>query len=332
MSEVRDEATAPAAPTAPNKSSRLRPRQTRLLALLAALALLALTLGGKWLHDRRATHRAAVAAANGEVLQRVDERYESLGGAARAGLEAATQLGGTLQEHLIVSERSDAELTADRQLQAAALAAAGKRLRSVSTTPPPELPPLADERSLRPDLERFRDIQRRARTLGDQLVELAAASERWGAALTNLRAEAQRYVDVANADGNTHGDPAALRSQWERERAVLEAYRAAVLVAKEVPGLEAYGDAFLEYIKGSRAFIEEAITLLTQGQIEPYNQRLKEVFGVPDPFGLNAAVAAATGESLRSGVVVDVAEARDTTVELVDEVAAARRDLGAAPA
>lgn len=329
MSEVRDETPAASTASTPPESPRSRP--VRLLAILAGVALLALAFGGKRLYDRRVTHRAALAAANAEVLQRVDERYAALDEVAGACLVAASRLIVTLQEHLVMTqpERTDAQLTADRQAQQSTLAAAGKQLLDAGSAPPPELPPLADEAELRPHLERLVELQDVARDHARQLLTFAAASERWGTAVTNLRAEAQRYVDVANADRNARGDPAALLSQWDRERAVLERYRAAALAAKEVSGLSTYADAFLGYIDGTRAFIEEAITLLRQGDIERYNRRLQEVFGVPDPFGFNAAIAAATGEALGDGLILNLTRARNATNTLLDEIATARDPLRA---
>ncbi|MDQ3932432.1 MAG: hypothetical protein M3252_06315 [Actinomycetota bacterium] len=327
MSEVRDETPAASTANAPPDSPRSRP--LRLLAILAGVALLALAYGGKRLYDRRVSHRAALTATNAEVLQQVDERYAALDEVAGACLAAAVRLAVTLQEHLVMSqpERTDAQLTADRQAQQSTLEAAGKQFLDVGSAPPPELPPLADEPELRPYLERLAELQRVARDQARQLLTFAAASERWGAAVTNLRAEAQRYVDVANADRGAGGDPLALLRQWERERAVLERYRAAALAAKEVSGLSAYADAFLGYIDGTRAFIEEAITLLRQGEIERYNRRLQEVFGVPDPFGFNATIATATGEALGSGLIFNLTQARNALNTFRDEIATARDPL-----
>ncbi|MFN2557257.1 MAG: hypothetical protein ABR592_10405 [Nitriliruptorales bacterium] len=328
MSEVRDN---PASETtsASDDVRRRRPRWATPLAILLGAALLAVAGGGKWLSDRRAARRAAVAAANQEALQSLDERYEAMGEAAKACHEAANQLGVTMQAHLVVSEpqRTDAQLTADRQLQQTALATASHELLRAAGGSPPELLPFADEPVLRTHLERLAEIQRIARDHARQLMTLAASSEQWGTAIGNLRAEAQRYVDVANADRSTRGDPAALTTQWQRERAVLDRYRAAAVAAKDVQGLSEYSDAFLGYIDGSRAFIDEATALLRQGQIERYNQRLQEVFGVADPFGFNAAIATATGSALGSGLVLNLTQARNAATTLMDDIALARDDL-----
>ncbi len=330
MSEVRDTTPAATTGTTPQDAPRSRARPPRLLAIVAGIALLAVAIGGKWLYDRRVTHRAVLTAANAEVLRQVDERYAAIDDAAGACLASASRLGVTLQEHLVISqpERTDAQLTVDRHVEQAALASSGRQLLDAGSAPPPELPPLADEPVLDPHLKRLAELQRVARQQARQVLTLAAASELWGAAITNLRVEAHRYVNVANADRNARGDPAALLRQWERERAVLEQYRAAALAAKEVSGLAAYADAFLGYIDGTRAFIEEAVTLLRQGQIERYNLRLQEVFGVPDPYGFNAAITAATGEALGSGLILSLTQARNATNTLIDEVAAARDPLG----
>ncbi|MDQ4130884.1 MAG: hypothetical protein M3133_07850, partial [Actinomycetota bacterium] len=84
---------------------------------------------------------------------------------------------------------------------------------------------------------------------------------------------------------------------------------------------------FLAYIDGSRTFIDEATALLRQGQIERYNQRLQEVFGVRDPFGFNAALTKATGEALGSGLVLNLTQARNATTTLMDDIALARDEI-----
>lgn len=319
----------PAAPDGVEPPGRRWPpsRQTLIVVLVALLVLIAALFGAKSVLDRRARNRTAVVEATASVRDAINARYAAMGGAATQGADAAGALRITLQEHLTVSQRTDQQLTADRQRAQTTLTATGQQLQNLAAAPPPAVPELANMRQLRPQLERLADMQRRAGELGGRYLALSAASERWATTLGQLRSQAARYVSTVEAQPEIH-DPAGLRGLWEKERDVLREYRAAADAAKRIPGLAPLADAYLAYIDANLRFADEAIKLLNDGQIDPYNQRLRQTFGVPDPFGFQASIARATTSSIDSGVIADLGTVNNDARDLVAQMEGARRDLG----
>ncbi|HEX2026710.1 MAG TPA: hypothetical protein VHF25_01785, partial [Nitriliruptorales bacterium] len=200
-------------------------------------------VGVVWWLDQRAAHRAAMAAAAAGLRAELAARYAAMEAATSAGADSAEQLRVTLQEHLTVSQQSDEQLTANRQNEQALLADAGQQLQRVASDPAPELPGTLDEDAVAGELETYALIQQRTNQVGERFAMLAAEAERWAAALTQLRATAERYVATVEGQPETH-DPSRLRAQWEEERAVLGDYRAAAEAAAQGPGLEPIAQAY----------------------------------------------------------------------------------------
>ncbi len=297
-----------------------------LIAVVAALVAIAGVVAWWWM-DQRATQRAEVAAATRDALEEVARRLEVLELQTRAGADAAASLAQTLQDHLTVAERSDEELAVDRENQQATLNDAGSQLRRFAAAPAPSPTPPADPEEVAPAVARLEELRRNATALAERFTSLTAAAERWAAALQNLRAAADRYVQTVDEQPDT-SDPGRLREQWEQELEVLRDYRQAAEQAAAVEGLEPLARAYLDYVERNMAFAEEAINLLRDDQIETYNQRLQEVFAEQDdPFGFQAAVAEATGGVLDSGVLADLRAVATEASELADEMAAAERAI-----
>jgi hypothetical protein len=62
------------------------------------------------------------------------------------------------------------------------------------------------------------------------------------------------------------------------------------------------------------------VALLEGDDAETYNERLDELFGIPDPLGFNLAVANATSAALRAPALEGLTDLRRRTLQL-------RRDL-----
>lgn len=324
-----EERPANAAAHAPPKPPRRTGRRALALTTIAT-AVVAAAVAAAWWLDQRATHRATLAAAAAEIRADLAARYAAMEGATSAGADSAGSLRVTLQEHLTVSDRSDDQLATDRQNQQALLADAGQRLQRLASDPAPELAGALGADAVADDLDTFAVAQQRASQLGERFATLAAEAERWAAALTHLRAAAERYVATVEGQPQTN-DPNRLRAQWEEERTVLADYRAAAEAAAQVPGLEPIGQAYLTYIEHNAAFAEEAIGLLGAGSIDAYNARLREVFGAEDPFGFDAAVATATGPSLEAGVLGDLPAVHADAIQLQRALEAERADVAPTP-
>ncbi len=301
-----------------------------LLGVVAVVALAVLAIGLWQILSWRAQRAAEVREANEQVQAAIATRYDAMHTAATAGGDSAAMLHLTLQEHLTVSERSDEELATDRRIQQASLAEAGRELQRLADEPPPEVPERADEDAVRDDLAELADAQERAGELGERFVGVADGADRWAEALGNLREHADRYVATVEGQPDT-SNPDRLRQLWEEERQVLREYREAAEQARERPGLQPLADAYLDYIDANLEFANEAIALLEAGEIDEYNERLRETYGEEDPFGFQAAVAEATEQSLDVGVLAEMVDVRDEASAFAIELEERRRDVAPTP-
>jgi hypothetical protein len=285
------------------------------IAVAVALVLGVAVAAWTWM-DSRSERRALVDAATVEGREEVAAQYEALEAALTLGHDAAAELQVTLQGHLTVSERSDEELATDRELQQDNLAEAGERLAAAASAPEPELADDADTRALRSDLDGLEDAKAQASDLAERFTTAAEAAGAWGGTLTSLRAQADRYVETVEDQPDT-SDPQQLQALWEEELAVLRDYEEAAEEAAQVPGLEPLAGAYLDYTRANMTFAEQAIAQLENGEIEAYNEALRETYGTDDPFGFQEDVAGATQRSLNAGVVADLGDLRDDAAELV---------------
>lgn len=305
----------------------------RSVIIIVALVVLASagTATAFWM-DQRAERRAETAAANREVRSEIAERERAMRDTVGAGADAAASLRLTLEEHLTVSQRTDEELAASRVEAQQALQRAAQQLREIADRPEPEVPPDADEDALAPDLEQLREFDQRATELADRFDTVVDTAGRWSKALEDLRAQAQRYVDTVENQPETH-DPDRLRRLWEEEKAVLNEYRAAAEAAAEIEGLAPLAQAYLDYIDANVRFADEMIALLEEGDIDAYNQRLKETFETgDDPFGFQAAIEEGTDESLDGGVFETLRSVRSDATELLADLDAEITDIAPSPA
>ncbi|MBW3561584.1 MAG: hypothetical protein KY437_03725 [Actinobacteria bacterium] len=305
----------------------------RSVIIIVALVVLASagTATAFWM-DQRAERRAEVAAANREVRSEIADRERALRDTVAAGADAAATLRLTLEEHLTVSQRTDEELAASRVEAQQALQRAAQRLRETADRPAPELPPDADEDALASDLGQLREFAQRASELADRFDAVVDTAGRWAKALEDLRAQAQRYVDTVENQPETH-DPDRLRRLWEEEKSVLNEYRAAADAAAEVDGLAPLAQAYLDYIDANLRFADEMIALLEEGDIDTYNQRLKETFETnDDPFEFQAAIEQGTDESLDRGVFEALRSVRSDATQLLADLDAEIADIAPSPA
>lgn len=245
----------------------------------------------------RADARAAFAAA---VVDRAED-YEPVAATVRG--EAAA-LQASLEEQLTATERGDEELTAAADSAVGRLEAAMEALQPLTDRELPEPGELVDE-------ERALTILRELETLrveaGALLDEVPAALEQvatWRTAVREVSAALTAHTEQVEAEPST-SDPDQLVELWEAERPGLEALAEAADRAADVPGLEAWAAAHGAYATDLLAWIDEAVLLLGDGEIDTYNERVDELFD-EDPFGFDAAVAAATDDALGSPALLQV--------------------------
>ncbi|MBW3576675.1 MAG: hypothetical protein KY462_02850 [Actinobacteria bacterium] len=300
-------------------------------ALVSAVVVLAAAVFALWWLGPGAEHRAEMAAATAEAREDLAVSYDGIATAVAATADTAADLRLTLQQYLTESQRSDEEITTDRLNQQAALDDLGRRLQEHADAPPPDLPDRARRRALAAELERLAAFRSSAGDLGERAVTLATRAEQWAAALLNLRAERDRYIAFVEGHPDTQ-NPAELRQQWESERPVLADYRSAAEAAIDVDGLDTLADAYLTYVEHNIAFGEEAIALLTLGDLDEYNTRVREVFGAEDPFGFQAAAGTALRQSLDAGVIGELGDLSVEAENLRSDAQQAARQVASASA
>jgi hypothetical protein len=298
-------------------------RWVRAAALLLAVALL--TGGIVQVRSQVESRReAAVAEARYAFQQQLNLSYDGMAEPAREATVALSGVREILQQHLALTGRTGEELAVERDQRLAEIRDLARRLREASTATPPivpeELAPVPPA-SLGEQLSSLKD---EADALATQLDDVAESVETWTSALAHLRRGALTFVAAAESHEATT-DPTTLADQWRSERASLEAYRAAVDRAADVPGLVPVVAAHRAYIDANLAWIDEAVALLEQAELDAYNARLREVFGVPDPFGFSATLQAALEESFDLGVLAELAVTRDAATAFLDRLAEAAR-------
>lgn len=301
----------------------MSPRLTRLLAagLVAGLVALGVFQVRNQQDARTDAEKAAAAFA---YSQQVTARHDALLSPSQRAAQDLAALQQVLVEHLAQTDRAFEAIADDRARLARRLVAAADDLAEATTADDPEVPShLIGSRAagLSEDVGRLRE---RAGTLADDLRAVAATSERWSEAVRTLDARAREYVAAVEAHAPTD-DPDELTAIWEAERAPLEAYRNAAGLARDVAGLEAYAAAHLTYAEDNVAWIDEAVGLLADGQLDAYNQRFEELFAAADPFGFGAASTAAAEDALTSGVIADLDRARGQVSAYLDALTELRR-------
>jgi hypothetical protein len=305
--------------------------------VVASLVVVGLMVAGATAASRVQEQQTAAAVADARTRDAAAvvarEAVEELAAAVPAaqGLAGLTDdLVAVLAEHVVVSERSDLQLDVARDAGEAELRRlAGDLERMVARGGP--LPDAA--LPAEPADELFRALaalRTDAGTLSAEAADLADRVDVWGDAVRAVTAALARHVEAAAAQPATD-DPDELVAAWESERVPLEDLTTVARAAGAVPGLEAWASAHLAYAQGSLVWIDEAVALLADDDLDAYNTRLEQEFGVDDPFGFSAEVGAATLTTLDAPLLADLAAASDRARRVLVEADAAivaLRELG----
>jgi hypothetical protein len=176
-----------------------------------------------------------------------------------------------------------------------------------------------------PLLEQLATLQAQAGTLADDVDAAVAGTRAWARPLERLRAAADRYVATVEDQPQTD-DPDQLIDVWQAERAPLRRYRQAARQVAQVPSLEAYGRAHLDYVRANLDWVDRAVRLLRQDDLDAYNDALESTFDGPDPFGLIDALIPATRAALSSEQLDAVDLTRRQAIALSDASQQLARD------
>ncbi|MFT4837776.1 MAG: hypothetical protein ACI9OB_000225, partial [Nonlabens sp.] len=227
----------------------------------------------------------------------------------------AQRLRQSLEAHLAVGAREAVVVDGRREAALRALRDSTEALQAQTNVPAPVPDDLVSGTAARAVLTELASLRAEAGALGAEIEEAAVAAEAWSEAVRNVQEHLHAYVTVVE-EQPAATDPDELIAQWRSEREPLRQLGAAARRAAQVPGLQGWAQAHLDYATNASAWVAQAVILLEAVNVDSYNDRLAEVFGVEDPFGFVAAATAGAQDALTSPALVDLATVR-VRVQLV---------------
>lgn len=260
----------------------------------------------------RAEARAAFAR---DVVEQVED-YEP---PARAVEDDAAELRGTLEQFLTETETSDRVLATQVETTVARLRVAATRIAELAARDIPAPPELIDSNRAVEVLRAMETLRVEADALTAEIPLAIEDAEQWLGLVRDVNEAVAAHVAQVEAEEAT-SDPTELIDLWRDERPALLRLSAAATAADGVPGLESWGQAHQQYAADLLAWIEEAVALLQDGDLETYNERFDELFDSDDPFGFDAAVAAATDDALESPALLQLGTLQQRAQLVLDAV------------
>lgn len=265
----------------------------------------------------RAEARAAFAAT---VVEQVED-YES---PANAITDDAADLRATLEQFLTETEVSDQVLATRVSSAVTRLEAAAASIEELLARDIPTPPDLIDSNRTVAILRAMETVRVEANALVGEVSLAINDAEQWLGLVRDINASVAAHVAQVESEEAT-SDPGELVALWRDERPALLRLSASATAADDVPGLERWAGAHAQYAEDLLAWIDEAIALLQDGQLETYNDRFDEVFETDDPFGFSAAVADATDDALGSPALLQLGLLQERAQLVLDAVATTER-------
>lgn len=257
----------------------------------------------------QAAARARARAAFATELVDQAEAYEPV--AASITTDAGA-LRSTLEELLSETDTSDEELAQRVEDEAEMLLEDAEAITRLTSRDVPERPELVDEGRVDVVLRELEQLRAEAGALQEEVPAAVTAARAWAQAVTAVNAALAAHVEQVEAEEVT-SDPDELAAQWEAERGPLEDLAVSAGAAADVEGLGPWASAHGDYADDVLDWIDEAVTLLEGRDLDTYNDRFAELFDTDDPFGLNAAVAAATPGALSSPALLRLGTLQERT-------------------
>lgn len=309
---------------------------TGVLGLVIALAVLAVMTVLQQQANREAEEAADRAEARAAFAVAVVERAEAYEPPAVSIQRDAAELRSTLGELVAATELNDAELGRRIEVLLADLDAQKVVVDELRSRAVPEPDDLVSRDRAVTVLRELETLRAEAGALVDE-VPLASNDVRtWVGVVQDVNMAVAAHIEQVESEESTN-DPDELIELWRAERPALLRLSAAASAADDVAGLETWAAAHAAYAQDLLAWIDEAVALLEDGDLDTYNERFDDIFADDDPFGFNAAVAAATESALaspallqlatldqRAQLVLDTIDATEmVTAEQLDDTAAA---------
>lgn len=313
--------------------------------LLVGGAVLGLVIAGAVLAvmtvlQQQANHEAEIASDRAEAraafAEAVVDRAEDYEPPATQVEQDAGELRATLEQFLTETDATDDELAQRADALVARIEEQAATIEELTARDVPQPPELVDADRAVAVLRELETLRAEAGALEAEAPVALNDVAQWRGVVTDVNQAVADHVEQVESEEAT-SDPDELIALWRDERPFLLRLSAAATAADGVPGLEAWAGAHQQYAEDLLAWIEEAVGLLEDGEIETYNERFDELFDTEDPFGFNAAVAAATDDALASPALLQLGTLQERAVlvrEAVDraEITAAEQLGGDAPA
>lgn len=317
---------------------RARDVISRRRRLLVGGAVLGLVIAGAVLVvmavlQQRANTEAELAADRAEArssfAEDVVDRAEAYEPPAAAARRDAGELRATLEQLLTETTSTDDELSQQADGLAGRLQQAATRIEELTELDLPEPPELVAADPALAVLQELEVLRTEASALSEEIPQALTDVELWTEMVVDVnRALADHVAQVESEEPTS--DPSELAEQWRDERPALRRLATAATAAREVPGLEDWAAAHATYAEGVLAWIDEAVRLLEDRELDTYNERFEELFSDDDPFDLDASVAAATERALSSDALLQLGTLQERATLVLDavdrtEVTAGRR-------
>jgi hypothetical protein len=274
------------------------------------LLLLLSTVGGRTLLQSQANSEAVESAERGQAraalasaVIEIAEAYEL----PAVMIETdAQRLRQSLEAHLAVGAREAVVVNRRREAALRSLRDSNEALQAEANVPAPVPDDLVSGTASGAVLTELATLRAEAGALGVEVEAAAVAAELWSEAVRDVQERLLAYVTVVEEQPATT-DPDELITQWRSEREPLRQLGAAARRAAQVPGLQGWAQAHLDYATNASAWVAQAVVLLEAVNVDSYNDSFAAVFGVEDPFGFVAAATAGAQDALTSPALVDLA-------------------------
>lgn len=287
------------------------------LGLIIAGAVLAVMTVLQQRANTEAQLASARADARAEFARAVVGRSEDYEPPASAVAEDAGKLRATLEQFLTETAVADDELARRVDTLQLSLEDHAATLEALTTREVPDPPDLIDPEPAIAVLRELETLRAEAGALAEEIGVAERDVDRWLEAVRDVNQAVADHVRQVESEETT-SNPSELVELWRDERPGLLRLSAAATAAGQVPGLEPWADAHQQYAVELTSWIEEAVELLQDGEIETYNERFDELFDTEDPLEFNAAVAAATDDALASPALLQLGTLRERAT-LVEE-------------
>ena len=289
------------------------------LGLVIAGAVLAVMTILQQQANRDAEIASDLAEARAAFAEAVVERAEDYEPPAVAVQQDAPALRVVLEQFLTTTETSDGELGRQVEILLAALEADAAAVAELRARDVPEPPEEIDETRAVIVLRELETLRAEADALAGEVPVARNDVVTWVGVVRDVNDAVTAHVEQVEAEEST-SDPQELIELWRAERPALLRLSAAASAADDVAGLAAWADAHEAYARDLLDWIDEAVALLQAGELDTYNERFDELFDTEDPFGFNAAVAAATEEALASPALLQLGTLEQRAQLVLDRI------------